>query len=534
VNSPAQPTARRRPTAALAEAANHPELRRDEGPRRRPVSPALLLGGILALALPLRLFFLGGQSLWWDEGNSVSYALGSWRELANILLHVETNMSVYHVLLRLWLSLGSSEFAARGLSVLFSVATVPIVYALGARMFGVRVGLTAALLLAVNAFHVEYAQEARSYSLVVFLVSLSSLCFLTGLQQPSRHSWTAYVVASALAVYSHVFAIFVPVAHGASLLFLRRRHVPWRAVLTSASAIGVLILPFVLVVVGNDRGEISWIPRPTLDAPFRVLLKLAGAVDVVPAEQNILLAPPEVARRLLFVVYLALCAAALVQAGTLWIRRQAPLEAWYRGFLASWLLVPISLAFVASAVKPIFVAYYLIVCLPPLVLLAALGIDGITRRWVRVSALVLTVGLAVSTVLVYYRYAAKEDWRGATRYVVAHAQPGDVMTFYTGNRRLFAYYRDRVGGSAARAPRIVDSDDLLGELGTPSSPSGRIWLVLCHATIGTPSPSGRADTTGVEQLRASLARNHPLVEQASFTAIQVLLYGPGRSASLPR
>jgi uncharacterized membrane protein len=66
-------------------------------------------------------------------------------------------MALYYFLLRFWLTLGGSEGFVRGLSVLFSVATIPITFFLGARLFGRRAGLLASLLLAVNAYHIHYA-----------------------------------------------------------------------------------------------------------------------------------------------------------------------------------------------------------------------------------------------------------------------------------------------------------------------------------------------------------------------------------------
>jgi mannosyltransferase len=84
-----------------------------------------------------------------------------WRPFFYVLRHREINMALYYVLLHVWLSLGSTEAFIRGLSVLFSLATVPVLYALGVRVGGRMAGLLAAWLLAINAYHVRYAQEAR-------------------------------------------------------------------------------------------------------------------------------------------------------------------------------------------------------------------------------------------------------------------------------------------------------------------------------------------------------------------------------------
>jgi hypothetical protein len=77
-------------------------------------------------------------------------------------------MALYYGLLRLWVRLGTDESTVRLLSVLPDLATVPVLYVLENR-FGTRVGLSSALLLAINGYNIQYAQEARSYSLDFFV-----------------------------------------------------------------------------------------------------------------------------------------------------------------------------------------------------------------------------------------------------------------------------------------------------------------------------------------------------------------------------
>ena len=141
----------------------------------------------------LDLHAIGQKSVWLDEGVSIELARLGWYNFLRILWRHEANMVLYYVLLRGWLVFGSSEAWIRTLSVIPAVATVPAVYALGRRLFDSRVGLIAALLLAVNAYEVRYAQEARSYSLYPFLCGLSSIYFLKLLQEPTRRNRIGHV-----------------------------------------------------------------------------------------------------------------------------------------------------------------------------------------------------------------------------------------------------------------------------------------------------------------------------------------------------
>ena len=76
---------------------------------------------------------------------------------------------LYHLLLHLlcrWLRL-AGEAALRILSVVFGVASVWLVWALGNELFGFTVGLWAATLWAFNPLAVVFARWARMYSMLV-------------------------------------------------------------------------------------------------------------------------------------------------------------------------------------------------------------------------------------------------------------------------------------------------------------------------------------------------------------------------------
>src|SRR5260370_29673726 len=129
---------------------------------------------ITLVAALLRLHGIASKSFWLDEGISVEIARLPWRQFFYVLRRREINMALYYLLLHFWLALGTTEGFIRGLSVLFSVATVPALYALGARLFERVAGLLAAWLLAINAYHIRYAQEASGYALVVCLSTLAA------------------------------------------------------------------------------------------------------------------------------------------------------------------------------------------------------------------------------------------------------------------------------------------------------------------------------------------------------------------------
>src|ERR1700726_687214 len=135
----------------------------------------LIMALLAAPSAGLRLVFLARKPFWFDKCFSVEAARLSWHDFVRLLWWREANMSLYYVLLRGWLHVGSSSglnlgfspFFIRSLSVLCSLATLPAIFWLGCKLFDRRVGVFAAALMSCNAYSIRYAQEARSYSLIV-------------------------------------------------------------------------------------------------------------------------------------------------------------------------------------------------------------------------------------------------------------------------------------------------------------------------------------------------------------------------------
>ena len=128
------------------------------------------------LALLLRVARLDFQPLWWDEGYSVWFAHHPLAEMMR-LTALDIHPPLYYALLSGWSKLfGLAPAALRLLSVTFGVLAVPVAYIVGKWLAGRRGGLVAALLLAINPFHVYYSQEIRMYGLMV-LWSLLAIGF---------------------------------------------------------------------------------------------------------------------------------------------------------------------------------------------------------------------------------------------------------------------------------------------------------------------------------------------------------------------
>lgn len=170
---------------------------------------ALLVLALFALALGLRLYDLTGESLWYDETYSVWTAMmdiGSPR----VLWEMKVEFPAYYWLLHVWVRLfGASDLSVRLMGAILGALTVLPVYALGRRLFDRPTGAIAALLLAVNPYHIWYSQEVRMHAAATLCVASSLVAFWRLLRGGRWPWWLAHLLLTALTFYLHSYVVFV-------------------------------------------------------------------------------------------------------------------------------------------------------------------------------------------------------------------------------------------------------------------------------------------------------------------------------------
>jgi mannosyltransferase len=512
---------------------------RETAPSADGRSQLVLFAGVLFAALLLRLVLLGQTSLWLDEIWSIATARLPWRSVLWVVLHQDSNASLYYALLHLWMRLGSDVATVRLLSVLLGVMAIPALYVLGNRLYGRPAGLIAASLLAVNKLHISQSQEARGYSLVVLLVTLSSLFFVRSVERPVAKNWWGYVLFSALAIYAHLFAVLVLVAHWASLVFLRRREIPWKRLLASTAAIAFLTWPVGLLMWAGMRtpgAPPAWAGKLSLGSVGRLFWSLAGS-------GHFGLGSALVIGILLALAYFAVCLIAVVCAIQTVRAAGRSLPTWRLALPLCWFGVPIVLCVAVSFVTPVLVDKYLIICLPALALMAATGIQAIPSRRPAATAFLMLAGLAVLALVPYYQFRSRNDeWQAVTRSIISQARPGDAIIFFVApGRLLFDYYKGEYRGVAnlpdvlypqfgdeRRDPSVLaylpPLDDAVLE--RAASRYQRVWLVLYHDEFPLTDPVS-------QRIQASLSAHYQKIQESrfegAFERVALLLYAPDHS-----
>lgn len=146
--------------------------------------------------------------LWLDEALSVHIAGLGFADMVDALRH-DGHPSLYYLLLGWWMDVfGDSNGAARSLSGFVSLATVPVVWAIGRRrspalaMAGAMVALTSPFLL-------RYGTEARMYALVTFLVACGWLAIERALDDPTLRRLALVAVATAALIHTHYWSFWL-------------------------------------------------------------------------------------------------------------------------------------------------------------------------------------------------------------------------------------------------------------------------------------------------------------------------------------
>ena len=107
---------------------------------------------------------------------------------------------------------GLNEFGLRVPAVLFGALASPILYGALRCRFARSWSLTGALALCFSAFAIEYAQEARAYSVTLFGVAALMWLFEELRDRPTRGALFGVVAVSTALVYTRIFNVLIVVA----------------------------------------------------------------------------------------------------------------------------------------------------------------------------------------------------------------------------------------------------------------------------------------------------------------------------------
>ncbi len=406
------------------------------------VSLAIIL---FIVALVLNLYSLGEPSLWFDEVLSVTRARQSLSVLLQIISNTQPNMALYYVFLHYWLAFTSlfglhpTEFVVRFPSAIFAASSSAMIFLLGRRFLGITAGMLGASLYILNDLQLVYAQQTRAYSIQLLLICISwyALFAIITAECHQKRWWICFVVVSTLAVYVHLFSLFILFTQVLALGGLLLLPGPWRtkmreqlrSLIVSLLSIAIFILP-IMLIANHTGSKTGWLPIPQPADMYRLFRTISDNSTI-------------------YLILLALCAFfGLFIAVLVYMPRTKHLFSrlsFYTGVddkrlqglmpvvlpLVLWLVVPVITSYLFSQKSShLFSSRYLVVIVPALFLLVGIGVALLPWRKIQPVLGLCLVLIALHHVPLYYQNAQVEDWKTAAQWLQQHSHVHDGLVCY--------------------------------------------------------------------------------------------------------
>ena len=214
---------------------------------------------VVGVGFGLRLLGLWDREPWNDE----VWTLDATRNYSYLELVVDTfstaqmkptpHPPLFHLVTKTWGSVGGySVGSLRVVSVIFSCATIVVVYVICVDLYDRKTGLVSSVILSLSVYQINVAQSARMYTMYGFFCSIS----MYGMYRYATGETTRpveYVISTVLTIYTAYFAFLYVVAQNLfyANLWQGSGRVRVRQWLGTQVAVGVLALPAVYDTVNT-------------------------------------------------------------------------------------------------------------------------------------------------------------------------------------------------------------------------------------------------------------------------------------------
>ena len=416
----------------------------------RPPNSKIAITAIFLCGLLLRLLTLDLHGFWIDEVVSLDISsLGIPTFVTNRFGYAANQPPLHYAVVWLTSLLAdptTTTVLGRLPSALAGAFTIPLVYALGKELFGKPQGLIAALLLALSATHLNYSQDLRPYSILVFLTTLSVYSLLRADRTNSRAWWTLFVASTILnTLNSYVALTFATPALLPFLAWILWNR--WRNRLTERPPLVRAVAATLVLIVGLLLSALDLLGAPHV-SPDLARFSLASALSSIPELLAFFtqfgLDPP--LERLLGLVVLLISLIGILTA----LANPSRSERRYQGAALCLLFIAVpSLLLSLFATTGVVFQRYALFVMPFYFLLVAHGMVSLYSLLPdrgRRSLLLAwrSVALTIATVVIlaflfgtyaylnpdlHSRVAFRPDFRGVASYLSQKTTPRDIVIF---------------------------------------------------------------------------------------------------------
>jgi hypothetical protein len=397
----------------------------------------------------------------------------------------DTSPPLYYLVLGGWIRLaGPSDFALHALSVIWALATLPLIWLLGRRVGTPADALTACVLFALAPASLYYAVEARMYALLWFESALTAWLTVRLHDEGGGGGLAAWIAAGTAGLLTHYFYVFVWSACALWLL-LRPGRCPRARTIVATAVVLLLVAPWYHLVpetLARWRVTGHWLdgrpsPRALAAAPLALGWSFFSGRGVWGG--------PVWADRVGELVLLGLGLLLLRRGRTALVERE-------RDLLWLWAIAACAGPVVFDLARGTFtstISRYALAGLPAAVLLAAIAIGTLPRRGAAVAiALLVAAWLPGLHEMYGHRWRAWEPYRDVARRVGAWAGPRDLILVHS--------IPSGVLGIARYLPADVPMAAWVGQLGQRRVPDdltallddrARVAFIRIHE-VGEPAP----------------------------------------------
>ena len=183
----------------------------------------MLIIGITIAGFILRIWKLGEQSFWMDEGYSVLAAMQTlvhgYPLLDSGFIYSRSIIHNYIMAGSIWL-FGLSEFSARLPSVIAGTAFIPVIYFIVKKMFSLRAGLLTAAFVAFSSYEIAWSRQARMYIFLQLFFFLSIYFYWKFYNSPNSKDGFWCLLFIALSISIHGFGALALAVFGLHFLII--------------------------------------------------------------------------------------------------------------------------------------------------------------------------------------------------------------------------------------------------------------------------------------------------------------------------
>ncbi|MEP7187187.1 MAG: hypothetical protein ABI767_15255 [Rhodanobacter sp.] len=447
--------------------------------------------GIVVAALAARLLHIARQPLWLDEVFTYQRVH---MDAASLVADSLANRHVpgYFLLLRWLVPPDAADAALRVPSALFGAMAAGAAFVVAWRICGRRAACFAGWLMVLAPLQVQYGQEARSYTLMVLLitVALGGLVQLAeqvdgpAAPQAVRRGWAAYVLGTlgALLVLGDAAPWLLASNAGLFLIWRRLRQNGVERVHTTFALhwlLGQLFIlaccmPFYIAMAAASTGKVltnfQWVPALSWHQLWVVTASgyLMRAATVV--KPGLL---PTAFGLLGLLVLLLSCAGAWRLRGRLAGQM----------LLLSFAMLPVLLLLI-SPIQSLLVPRYILWSAAPFMVLAGVGAAMLPRWSYRLTITALLV-LGSFNLLPVYRREVKPRWDLAAATLSADTESGD--TIYTLDPNAPVMIRKLQPKGQSLDQRVLITNDLAIAAARWKQGS-RVWAITGRVGLGIRVP----------------------------------------------